>query len=107
MAEIKTVGIKELKNNLSAYLREVKRGTRILVAERDRVVAELHEPGATYTVAGENPLLERWIREGKVRLPTRRRTRPMERTGVHAPDGTAERLLDETRRERWEDEETS
>lgn len=107
MPEIKTVGVKELKNNLRAYLREVKRGTRILVAERDRVVAELHEPGATYTVAGENPLLERWIREGKVRLPTRGRTRPMERTEVHAPDGTAERLVDEARREGWEEGESS
>ena len=104
MADIKTVGIKDLKNNLSAHLRDVKRGTRILVAERDRVIAELHEPGAPYTVEmSDNPVLERWIREGKVRLPTRRRTRPLESTGVRAPDGTAERLLDETRRERWEE----
>ena len=52
MAEIKTVGIKDLKNNLSAYLRDVRRGVRVLVADRDRVVAELHEPGATYAAAG-------------------------------------------------------
>ena len=44
MADIKTVGVKDLKNNLSAHLRDVKRGTRILVADRDRVIAELHEP---------------------------------------------------------------
>jgi antitoxin (DNA-binding transcriptional repressor) of toxin-antitoxin stability system len=44
MARLKTVGVKELKNNLSAYLREVRRGTRILVSDRNTVVAELHEP---------------------------------------------------------------
>jgi antitoxin (DNA-binding transcriptional repressor) of toxin-antitoxin stability system len=103
MADIKTVGVKDLKNNLSAHLRDVKRGTRILVADRDRVVAELHEPSAPYTVAGgDNPVLERWVREGKVRLPTRPRG-PMESTGLKSPAGTAARLLDETRRERWED----
>ena len=32
---MKTVGIKDLKNNLSAYLRDVKRGTRILVSDRN------------------------------------------------------------------------
>ena len=49
MGSLKTVGIKELKNNLSAYLREVRRGTRVLVSDRNSVVAELHEPRAGYT----------------------------------------------------------
>ena len=44
MALIKTVGIKDLKNNLSAWLRDVRRGTRLLVADRNVIVAELHEP---------------------------------------------------------------
>lgn len=100
MADIKTVGIKDLKNNLSAHLRDVKRGTRILVADRDRVVAELREPGATYSVGeGDNPVLERWVREGKVTLPTRPRG-PVKRTGWKSPAGTAQRLLDELRAER-------
>ena len=50
MCDLKTVGIKDLKNNLSAYLRDVRRGARVLVTDRDRVVAELHEPRSGYAV---------------------------------------------------------
>lgn len=104
MTDIKTVGVKELKNNLSAYLREVKRGTLVYVAERDRIIAELREPGTVYAAGpSDNPVLERWVREGKVKLPTRRRTGPVERTGLKSPPGSAQQLLEETRRESWED----
>ena len=34
-------GIKELKNRLSYYLREVKRGEKILITERDQVIATI------------------------------------------------------------------
>ncbi len=44
MKRLKTVGIKELKNNLSAYLREVRNGATVLVSDRNTIVAELHEP---------------------------------------------------------------
>jgi antitoxin (DNA-binding transcriptional repressor) of toxin-antitoxin stability system len=97
MADLKTVGIKDLKNNLSGYLREVQRGTRILVADRSRIVAELHEPGARYVAAeGANPILDRWVRDGTVRLPTRAKE-PLAATGVKLADGTAAGLLDEER----------
>jgi antitoxin (DNA-binding transcriptional repressor) of toxin-antitoxin stability system len=102
MTNTKTVEVEDLKNNLRAYLRDVKRGTRILVADRDRVIAELRDLSAPYTNTSEdNPVLERWVREGKVRIPTRPRG-PMESTGLKSSAGTAERLLDEARRERWE-----
>lgn len=35
------VGTKELKNQLSRYLREVRRGHRVYVTDRGRVVAEI------------------------------------------------------------------
>jgi len=38
---MKTAGIRDLKNRLSFYLREVKRGEKILVTERDRVIATI------------------------------------------------------------------
>jgi len=44
MREIKTIGIKVLKDNLSSYLRDVKAGALILVTDRGSVVAELKEP---------------------------------------------------------------
>lgn len=39
------VGIRELKNNLSHYVREVEGGKRISVTAHGRVVAELVPPG--------------------------------------------------------------
>jgi antitoxin (DNA-binding transcriptional repressor) of toxin-antitoxin stability system len=51
MANLKTVGIKELKNNLSAYLREVRMGARILVSDRNVIIAELHEPLSERTLS--------------------------------------------------------
>lgn len=93
MTDLKTIGIKDLKNNLSAYLREVKRGTRILVADRSDVVAELHEPGAITTHApGIDPVLDGWARAGQVTMPTRPKE-PMPDSPVHLPKGSARRLL--------------
>jgi prevent-host-death family protein len=36
-----TVGIRELKNNLSRYLKNVKAGERLAVTERDEIIAYL------------------------------------------------------------------
>lgn len=41
LANMRTVRIGELKNNLSRYLRVVRRGTRLVVMDRDTPVAEL------------------------------------------------------------------
>ncbi|MBI3783990.1 MAG: type II toxin-antitoxin system prevent-host-death family antitoxin [Deltaproteobacteria bacterium] len=41
---MQAVAIKELKNRLSAYLRDVARGEVVLVTDRGRVVAELRRP---------------------------------------------------------------
>lgn len=34
-------GVKELKNGLSYYLREVKEGEKVLITERDKVIATI------------------------------------------------------------------
>jgi len=99
MGELKTVGIKELKNKLSAYLREVRRGTRVLVSDRNRVVAELHEPRAGYAADDSvDPKLAEWIATGVVTLPTVDKAK-LPPSPVRLPDGTARRLLDEDRGE--------
>jgi prevent-host-death family protein len=41
---MRTVGVRELKNRLSEYLREVRRGESVLVTDRGKVVAELSPP---------------------------------------------------------------
>ena len=40
-----SVGIRELKNNLSKYVRDVERGKRVAVTAHGRIVAELVPPG--------------------------------------------------------------
>ena len=43
--EVKTVGLRELKNRLSSYIRDVRSGDSVLVTDRGEVVAELVAPG--------------------------------------------------------------
>jgi prevent-host-death family protein len=61
-----TVGVAELRQNLSKYLRLVAKGERLVVTDRNRPVAELGPPPS----GGE--ALDRLIAEGKVSRPTRR-----------------------------------
>ena len=45
MRFMKAVGLRELKNRLSEYVRQVRSGEAILVTDRGEVVAELITPG--------------------------------------------------------------
>ena len=45
MAPMQTVGVRELKNKLSEYLRRVRLGERVLITDRGEVVAEFLPPG--------------------------------------------------------------
>ena len=42
---MKAVGLRELKNRLSEYVRQVRNGEEVLVTDRGAVVAELGPPG--------------------------------------------------------------
>lgn len=55
------VGVRELRQNLSKYLKRVERGRTLRVLERGRPVAVLAP------LPEESPSLERLIREGKAR----------------------------------------
>jgi prevent-host-death family protein len=87
----RTVGVAELRQNLSLYLRRVEQGERLLVTDRNRPIAEL----GPVPVGGE---LDRLIAAGKVASPVRR--------GLPGPlrlDGDVRalsRALDEIRGER-------
>ena len=97
MARIKTVGVKELKNKLSAYLRDVRQGTRVLVADRDTVIAALQEPGDLF--AGPlDPTLAGWVQGGVVSLPSAPKE-PLPISPIRLPDGAAAGLLDDGRDE--------
>jgi len=95
---MKAVNLRELKNRLGSYVREVKAGEVILVTDRGQVVAELRPP--LHHAEALLPLqrsLDRLAREGKVRLggPNRPEAYPAIRHRVKA--GVVERLVDEDR----------
>ncbi len=97
MKAVERVGIKSLKNNLSAYIRRARKGVRVLVTDRDEVVAELGKPRSDST-QGLHPLLAEWIAAGQLR-PARTRKRKLATSPVRLPAGTAKRILDADRDE--------
>jgi len=60
-----TVGVAELRQNLSVYLRRVREGERLVVTDRNRPVAELGPAPTT------GPELDRLVAEGRVSPPVR------------------------------------
>jgi prevent-host-death family protein len=86
-----SVGIAELRQNLSLYLRRVSRGERLVVTDRNRPVAELGP-------APSGPDLDRLIAEGQVSPPARRGLpEPLELSG---DPRALSRALDEVRGDR-------
>jgi prevent-host-death family protein len=63
---MRTVGIADLKNNLSRYLDEVKRGREILIKDRNRPVARIVPLGLADDEEAELLAL---AAEGKIKLP--------------------------------------
>ena len=98
MAHVKAVGVRDLKNQLSSYLREVKAGQRLLVTERGTVIAELRPPTESDKGHTAPSALDDWVRAGRI-VPPKASRAPLPASPVHAEDGTAERLLEEERGE--------
>ncbi len=89
------VGIKQLKNSLSAYLREVRAGHRVLVTDRGEVVAELRRSDGDTDRPDE--VIREWLEAGEI-VPPERPKLVLRRPGVSSsPEGTSGRILDELR----------
>lgn len=100
---METVGIRELKNRLSAYVRKVEAGGVVLVTDRGRVVAELVPPGWQRPPIDIHPGLLELARRDGLRLPTRPNapelyTRPL--TRIDLGGLTAQDLIDLERGDR-------
>ncbi len=65
---MKAVAIKELKNQLSRYVREVSTGEVVLVTDRGKVVAELRRPSAGARANFADQALEQLASEGLLAL---------------------------------------
>ena len=97
---MKTIGVRELKAQLSRVLREVRAGETVLVTDRGQVVAELRAPdGGTLIEAPTDRAFARLASTGALRLAESPR-QPYRASPIRAPDGTARALLDESREER-------
>ncbi len=98
---MRTIGIRELKAQLSRTLRDVRDGDVYLVTDRGRVVAELRQPTVP-SAADLSP-----VDQSKLRLAASGELRVAERTrvayrsdGPAAADGTAQAWLDWTHGDR-------
>jgi antitoxin (DNA-binding transcriptional repressor) of toxin-antitoxin stability system len=66
---MRTVGLKVLKNRLSEYVRIAANGETVLIADRDRVVAELVPPQEGRSLILRDAQLAGMVREGLLTPP--------------------------------------
>ncbi|EMY69348.1 type II toxin-antitoxin system Phd/YefM family antitoxin [Leptospira vanthielii] len=70
---MKSVGIRDLKNNLSKYLHLVKAGETIVITEHEQVIAEIKKPVEFLKDSNKRVFLylEEQSRIGKIKLAKR------------------------------------
>ena len=91
-------GIRELKNNLSLYVRRVEAGERIAVTAHGRIVAELGPPASA--MAGKRRTrFDELVADGVIRLPVEKGDPMEDWSTLRLPAGTAAALIDADRGE--------
>ncbi|MBI3983100.1 MAG: type II toxin-antitoxin system prevent-host-death family antitoxin [Gemmatimonadetes bacterium] len=93
---MRAVGVRELKNRLSEYLRVVRGGEHVLVTDRGRVIAEIRPPGL-YADQGVPAGLAQLVREGAAHMGLPNDASAYPSLPRSAPDGTGARLLSDLR----------
>lgn len=96
---MRAVGVRELKNRLSEYLRLVRSGEPVLVTDRGVVVAELRAPSASSS-AEPYPGLADLVRRGVASGVHENHPEAYPEMPRLLPEGEALRMLDELRGER-------
>lgn len=95
---MKSVGIKNLKDKLSEYVRLAAAGETILVTDRDQVVAELVPPRENRSPILADALLAEAVRKGWITPPSITSAAPL----TAAPVAPLEQLLKELSEDRDE-----
>ena len=94
---VTSTGIRELKDNLSRYIRRIEAGERIAITAHGRVVAELVPPGAK---AKSTPSrFDELVASGVIRPPLEAGDPTEGWPDIRLPAGTAAELIDADRGE--------
>ena len=80
-----TVGVRELKDRLTSYLKKTKNGEEIVVTERGNPIAIIQPIRGAKRARSLDARLARLAAEGLVTLPTRKRLRKVRRVRVKGP----------------------
>jgi antitoxin (DNA-binding transcriptional repressor) of toxin-antitoxin stability system len=99
LPQMRTVGIKILKNKLSEYVKLAASGETILVTDRDVVVAELVPPRDARNAWTTDPRLTELVRRGVIVPPTDARAPLPSREPVASLEAVM-RNLDDSRGDR-------
>src|SRR6185436_15979920 len=92
-----STGIRELKNNLSRYIRRIEAGERIAITAHGRVVAELVPPGTQ--TKGTASRFDELVASGVIRPPLEAGDPTEGWPDIRLPAGTAAELIDADRGE--------
>lgn len=80
-----SVGIKELKNRLTHYLRRTKQGEEVVITERGKPIALIQPIQAAGQVVSLDARLARLAAHGLVTLPTRKPLKRVRLVKVSGP----------------------
>jgi antitoxin (DNA-binding transcriptional repressor) of toxin-antitoxin stability system len=94
-----STGIRELKDNLSHYVRRTEAGERIAVTAHGRVVAELGPPTSARVGQGHSSRYEELIAAGVARPALEAGDPLADWPDLRLPKGTATHLIDSDRGE--------
>lgn len=94
---MKTVGLRELKNRLSEYVRQVRTGQAVMVTDRGEVVAELRPPDQVPPGTKIDAAVVRLVNRGLLILGAPNTARVYPRLPRLLRSDTAARLLDAER----------
>ena len=92
-----SIGIRELKDNLSRYIRRIEAGERIAITAHGRVVAELVPPGSK--TKGTPSRFDELVASGVIRPPLEVGDPTEGWPDIRLPAGTAAELIDADRGE--------
>ena len=68
---MKTIGVRELKNQLSLYLQYVKEGEKVIITEHNKIIAEITIPEAATTKVPFEEKLKQLSKDDNI-LPAKR-----------------------------------